>query len=494
MWAATVQVLGICVNEQGVPTSGVITINNVGFGSFPRAKYSPYIHGSGGFLVVWPEEIGPGITQLQSRTVSCTGQMGPEQVVSGPNSAWLESGAALAYSPASRRFLVAWKTYIPDVKATLINEAGTQFGPIVDISSGFGRDPGVTWNPYHDHFGVSYSGETGPNGSVGHSGFVLMPAANPSHFGRVVFNFVPGGLVTITDLDFSTATGRYVMTWFELAGGAYTRIAEIGAAGNIVASGVASARLGNYDALSIAFSPVTGTFALVGLGPGDNVLGVELNSRGFPFNGENTVAAVLPTRPARYTRVSSSAGEPSWNSTFSMGFGSVSSVIARSFAVSGGPAGSFDAPPAPPPPPPPGPAPAPPPPSGGCAGASPVPGWVCVSGNWLPPDHPLAGVAQPPAPPPAPAPAPDHRRLPRAALEERRFQVGFAWAGTGCRPIIRWLPALPRQHPRLLPRRHLRRTRARRFSPDRTGRASTGTGCRFRWCARRCSLAPTGAA
>ncbi len=27
------------------------------------------------------------------------------------------------------------------------------------------------------------------------------------------------------------------MTWFELAGGAYTRIAEIGAAGNIVASG-----------------------------------------------------------------------------------------------------------------------------------------------------------------------------------------------------------------------------------------------------------------
>ncbi len=173
-------VLGICVNEQGVPTSGVITINNVGFGSFPRTKYSPYIHGSGGFLVVWPEEIGPGITQLQSRTVSCTGLMGPEQVVSGPNSAWLESGAALAYSPASRRFLVAWKTYIPDVKATLINEGGTQFGPIVDISSGFGRDPGVTWNSYHDHFGVSYSGETGPNGSVGYSGFALVPAANPS--------------------------------------------------------------------------------------------------------------------------------------------------------------------------------------------------------------------------------------------------------------------------------------------------------------------------
>jgi hypothetical protein len=42
----------------------------------------------------------------------------------------------------------------------------------------------------------------------------------------------------------------------------------------------------------------------------------------------------------------------------------------------------------------------------GCRLHSPVPGWVCISGDWIPPDHPeaLAGSPAPPAPP-APAPA-----------------------------------------------------------------------------------------
>ncbi len=167
----------------------------------------------------------------------------------------------------------------------------------------------MAWNSWNDTFGVSFSGETGPNGTTGFSAFAVVPAHNPAAFTRTTFNSIPGGLITITDVDFNRYSGRYVMTWNENTGAIYARIAEIDGAGNVVASGIASGILGSYDALSIAFNPVTGTFALVGLDRrNDNVLGLELNAHGYPFNGENTLSAVprVPQfRPARYTRVTS---------------------------------------------------------------------------------------------------------------------------------------------------------------------------------------------
>ena len=399
--------LGVCINEQGVPVSNPILLNNTNYGAFPRVQY-----GAGAFLVVWPEEVGPPShpSELHSLMVTCAGPISGEQVVSADATAWLESGAAIAYSPTSQRFLAAWKSFPlvaspARVKATLINLAGTQFGPVVDLSAGFGRDPGVAWNPYNDSFGVSFSGETGPNGSTGFSGFSVVPAANPAAFSRLSFNTIPGGLVTISDVDFNPHTGRYVMTWFELSSGLYTRIAEFDAAGNLTSSGIASGLLGSYDALSIALNPVTGTFALVGLDRrNDNVLGLELNTRGFPFNGENTLSAVprSPFRPGRYTRVSASTTSPTFNSTYSIGFGSLGSFIASSsYSGSLGPPGSFDAPP-----PAPAPTPNPTPTPSACPGAAPVSNWVCVNGGWLPPDHPLAGGAVQPTPAPTPTPAP----------------------------------------------------------------------------------------
>ena len=202
---------GICINEAGTPVSGAILINSDFYGAFPRVRY-----GAGGFLVVWGEEVGAP-SQIHSRTVNCSGAVGPEQVISGPHTAWLESGPAIAYSSTSQRFFVAWKGFPPDsrVKGTMVDLNGAQFGPIVDLSAGFGRDPGVAWNSWNDTFGVSFSGETGPNGTTGFSAFAVVPAHNPAAFSRTTFNSIPGGLVTISDVDFNRYSGRFVMTWFE---------------------------------------------------------------------------------------------------------------------------------------------------------------------------------------------------------------------------------------------------------------------------------------
>jgi hypothetical protein len=376
--------VGICINASGVPITGPITINSSGHVQFPRARYSPQIFGSGGFLVTWPQEVGATI-ELRARVVSCSGALGAEQVISGGHSAWLESGAAVAYSPASQQFLVVWKSFPPvHIKATMVNTSGTRISGVVDLSSGFGRDPGVTWNSHTNEFGVSFSGETGDSANpINYSGFAVVPAANPAAFRRTTFNTFQGGMNSITDVDFNPVTGRYIMTWFELSSGLYARVAEFDAGANIVSSGVASTRVGSYDALSVAYNRVSGTFLLAGVDrTNDATVGVELNYRGFPFNGENTLSA--SHRESWYTRVTSRAVSKTWNAVFTVRkFAGIGSVIATSFASGGGSSGSFDAP-----------APSPSTPTsptvvnGGCTTIQPGPGWICQNGGWLPPPDP----------------------------------------------------------------------------------------------------------
>ena len=409
-------VQGLCVNGSGVRISGPFMLNPAGsgHGAFPRARYSRQIAGTGGFLVTWAEEVG-NPSEIHARTVTCSGTMGPERVISGGHNAWLESGAAIEYSPTSQRFLVAWKSFAPArIKAALVDNTGTLVSSVVDLSSGFARDPGVAWNPSTNEFGVSFSGESGdPNNPLNFSAFAVVPAANPAGFKRNTFNSFMGGMNAITDLAFNPSTGRYVMTWFELSSGALAKIAEFDAGGNLVSSGLASSRLGSYDALSIAYNPVSGTFLLGGIDrSNDATLGLELNRRGFPFNGENTLSATH--RPSYYTRVASSSLSRTWRLTFtSRLFAGIGSAIATGFTSGGGPTGAHGAgggappPPSSPPPPPTGcttvqpgagwtcvnggwlpPSSPPPPPSGGCTTISPGPGWVCVNGGWLPPTSP----------------------------------------------------------------------------------------------------------
>jgi hypothetical protein len=384
-------IIGMCVNADGHPISGMMTINDTGFGAFPRARYSPQI---GGFLVVWGEEVG-NPSEVHARVVTCGGGMGPEQVISGGFNAWIESGAAIAYSNTSQKFLVAWKSLSPSMlRVVLVDNNGGPASGVVTVSAGFGRDPGVAWNPQADEFGVSFSGE---DGSTSFSGFVVVPAGNPAAFRRTSFNHFGGGLFTITDLDYVEATGRYLMTWFELSTGAYAKVAQFDAGGNLVSHNVVSSRLGSYDAIAVAYNPVSGSSLLTGLDrSNDAVLGIELNTNGDP-GAVNTIDATF--LPARYPRTAASRIGPTWMNTYSGGpagqFGGITN-----FRASGSGGGA----PAPAPPPPTTPPPPPPPTTDPCICPTIQPGvgWVCSNGNWLPPGSTTScgGGTTPPPPPP----------------------------------------------------------------------------------------------
>lgn len=310
-------VVGVCVNAQGQPTKAPFAIKptSAGFGAYPRARYSPHANGGkGAFLVVWPEEAGATIL-LHSRMVSCTdGLLGTEQIISVGN-VWLESGAAVAYSATSQQFFVVWKSFPPTVaiQGRMVDLNGTGVGGIVTLSAGFGRDPGVAWNSTTNEFGVSFSGETA---TTVYNGFVRVPATNPAAFSRNSFNSmgISSGLTTITDIDYNPGTNRYVMTWFEYPG-PVVRIAEFDAAGNLIEQRLGSSRLGSYDALSIAFNPVSKTHLLVGGDTiADDVYAAELNGNGVRIGPETRIST--SGRPNFYSRVAASATHASWNAAF----------------------------------------------------------------------------------------------------------------------------------------------------------------------------------
>lgn len=342
-----------CITGDGVPTRTVTLKPASGskpFGAFPRARFSP---ATGQYLVVWPEEQVSGAL-LKGRTLSCaTGVAGPEHIIGA--TAWLESGAALDWSVTSGIYLVAWKAF-PSTLLTVqvVAPDGTPVGLPVAVSAGFGRDPGVAWNPTTNEFGVSFSGEmTGGSYSV----FVVVPAANPLAFRRTTFNVLQGALTTITDLAFNPQTQHYMMTWFELSSGSYARVAELDANGGVIGQGIASATLGSYDSLSIAYNPTSGTFALAGVDrpttSTDQLLVAELNSRGVRFGAEQTIPTGMT--PLSYPRVAASPQTSRWYTAFSKGnnnggrYQGTADVILGTASVTGGPPGEYPSnkPPAP---------------------------------------------------------------------------------------------------------------------------------------------------
>jgi hypothetical protein len=372
-------VQGIFVNANGVPVTAPFTISSgTGHVNFTRARYSPHVNnGLGGFMVTWSSEEGRAV-HARTRTVSYPGTLGAEHVISdGGAQAYMESSPAIAYSAASRRFLVAWGG-ITGVKARLVGLDGAPIGEPVQLSAGYARDPAVTWNPFRDDFGVSFSGENINGAGVttaAYSALAVVPASNPAAFARTTFNVISGSLTTMTDVDFSTQTRRYVMTWYEMT--IRTRAAELDENGTLLADGVASFSVGSYDALSLSFNPVTLTFLLVGINPfTDAQSALLLNGHGFPFGGEQTVA----NGPARYSRVGSSQTSSVWLSTFArLGVPMVQPL--HSATIGGGPAGTYAS----------SGGSAPPPPIGGGGGGGgaigcpgDIPGMVCVNGTWMP--------------------------------------------------------------------------------------------------------------
>jgi hypothetical protein len=320
-------VFAVCTNAAGAAISGEIIIKPASgskpFGSFPRVQYSADLNGgAGAFLVIWQQEEVTGPPQLHTRIVSCTaGPLGAEQVISPGVVPWTDFGASgLAYSATSRQFLVAWKAYVVTdtgtgwrMVARLVDLSGAGVGSIVTLSTEFARDPDVAWNPILNEFGVSFSSEAS---TYSYSVFVRVPPANIAAFSRTSFNIVPGCMTTVTDLDYNRDIRRYVMTWYETCGTA-VRVAEFDEAGTLAATSLVSSTYGSYDALSLAYNPISKTFALATIyREGDFLMAAELDSRGARIGEFFRVEPAVPYAMTGHQRIASNTNEKTWLTTF----------------------------------------------------------------------------------------------------------------------------------------------------------------------------------
>jgi hypothetical protein len=393
------------------------SLTNIGDGEDIRVAYSPDVSnglgGFGGFLVIRVYSGG-----VWAHLVFYPGVAGPRIPVFTEANA---DKAAVAYSPVDRQFLVAWggRPGAPP-QFVRVDLNGQRIGSPTLLRSERECDSpypyacdevDVAWNPTTNEFGVLYN----DNGKV-----LARVRGDGTIAGRSVLGVGSrlGALAVNTNLGNYLAIGN-TLTCCRPAG------VELNGNGQILAKGEITSALDTAGAsidclMSLSYSPVSGTFVLVGRQAGANDfatgLVIELNQHGA------ALASALPLGPYWIVpRVVNPGGAAEWllmnNQGSVLPVGTATPyggsdvnlagcigldpfvTLGSGTCVNGGwlPPGMVSATPPPPPPT-----------SIRCLSPDPFTALgegVCVNGGWVPPGHPLAGPAgpAPPGPPPSPS-------------------------------------------------------------------------------------------
>lgn len=343
---------GRFVDASGAPVAAAFRIDGGDHHvHFPRVAAGR----DGRFLATWHQtDLADGGTRVHARVVSypAAGPAAPDVTLSD-SGGWWESGAAVAYSRTSNRFLVAWQAVgTPQgILGRLVGDDGQAIGNQTQIwgPTLYGRDPGVAWNPDADEFGVSFCGF---DGVAAVAAFARVDMKG-SVLRRTIFDHSGGSF--ISDVAYNSATKRYLVVWH--AGG--TKGAELAANGDALAAGAIG--VGTYDGLGVSYNPVSGTFLVVGHGNGGEVFGAELNARGAPITAAAALTASGTTKGSFYPRPAASTKAARWAVSYGFEMGQLRDQIVQTATTRGGSAAALGAPPQtfpipvdkPPPPPPP---------------------------------------------------------------------------------------------------------------------------------------------
>lgn len=337
-----------------------------GYAQTPRAAFSPDLNnGAGGYLVTWHETVG-SIAQVRGKLLTADGGaltgdivIATEATAGGTGSHWV-MGAAIAYSTASREFLVTWMGgyfTVQDIRFNRINLSGALLQSPVAITSGvdWERDPSVAYNPAQNEFYITYSGYVDAGGFGYVSGQRIRSGTGELIGGPT--RYIQSAATLIPHVEYNVQTGQYLVVWYNRTSGsaAFYGVSVRGSDGAVAgAVRVMSSRYFAYDALDFAYSRDTHDFLLVTHGAGQQEYedaAVPINPDGTPYdNGfilTNTpdVRAVTAGDGNFNPRVASAA-----NGRHLMVTSSKFAAVHGQFATSGRSSGGQP----PPPPPPPG--------------------------------------------------------------------------------------------------------------------------------------------
>ena len=244
---------GVFVTADGA--AGVPFVIPTGdFAHYPGVAYSPDLFGgAGGFLVTWHQSFGKGAI-VHARLVTPSGALAPEIQVSAGGS-WWEAVADVAYSSASKEFLVVWQGV--GITAQRIGLDGQPIGGNFQVTpAAYRRDPAVVYNPTTNQFMVGFGGEDGVSPFAG---FQRVAAGSGALVGpETVVGRARG--VYIAEVAYNSGTNQYLVAWYQ--GGTYAVLVD--ANGNIVTNAtLLSTTVTAYDALGIDYNASSGTFMMV---------------------------------------------------------------------------------------------------------------------------------------------------------------------------------------------------------------------------------------
>jgi hypothetical protein len=276
--------------------------------------------GGDAFLVAWHDNRErPNSARVRGRLVRWDGSaptFGGDDFAIGTSASYSEMPPALAWSETSGRWLVAWHTSVADdIHAQFVGADGTLVGAeiVVTADPDWQSDVGLAWNPERDEWLAAYT----------HAGATTeVRARRVALDGALLGNetsLTQAGGTWLAHAAWEPDRGEYVVAWFE------SRIAmrRVDADGNPIGDVVELATgYGNYDGFSMAYSPVTRTFAAVFHGQSDEDFAAT-------FDADGTQSAVIEATSSRgmdghfNPHVAAHSTRPEWLLVTSLGFASI---------------------------------------------------------------------------------------------------------------------------------------------------------------------------
>lgn len=310
---------GRFVKPDGTPLGAQFEIqaNPATFAHFPRVAFSPDADGgAGGFLVTWHcSDLPGGNTSIHGRMVSLGkgGAFGTDTVAATEGS-WWEAGAAVAYSTASKEFMVAWRRgAAPGIRAMRLDNTATPKAAMFAITDGtqFVDNPSIAYNPTTDEFIVVCAGFNTP----GNFAFVdsQRAKAGANQLAGAVVRLAAAAGTFITDVTYNPTTNQYLASWNASPGATFARLinADGTLSGNII---TLSTRWKSNDALSVAYNTRSDSFFMVSHGSTCEDGGVEIAGNGTPVDNGFVVTATGCTTSGGnfYPRLAASTDDPNW--------------------------------------------------------------------------------------------------------------------------------------------------------------------------------------
>lgn len=256
----------------------------------PSIAFNPM---TGTFLVAWSDGRGGGAyPDLYGRVVAFSAGGVPAFISSDTmfssagGFSWWEARPGIAYSTTSRQFLVTWRQLSDaEIHGRMVNDAGAPVSGDIQITQDtFGEDlPAVSYNPATDQFLVGYSGWA-PDYNFSEARWVQAGAnAGPVGTPMRIVNSRQG--VWAGDAAYNSVTGKSFFFYASYAAPLGIYAQRFNRDGSFDGGQFAvSTHYYAYDAMSVAYNPVSNTFALVTHSSTAENAVVELHQDGTPVD------------------------------------------------------------------------------------------------------------------------------------------------------------------------------------------------------------------